>query len=261
MQFALCANVKGCDRDGSGQKDRHINKQRSDPAGLRSASRGMEEDNKTSEKQIGEIGNKMAGRLQLDRQRQLAPPNFRQQFFAGLNGAFRPTMLLRLEAIHIDRQFCRGHNVGEENKFPARQLRAITQIQILRQRVVLPAASLFNARFSPESGRSVEVEKATAARARGLLEHEMAVEKHRLHPGEQGIAAIQMAPARLNHPHFGVGKEIDCLAQQMRWRNKIGIENTYEFSARGSQTSLQGARFEAGAIDSMNQFDIEPALT
>src|SRR5436190_20626531 len=70
-----------------------------------------------------------------------------------------------------------------------------------------------------------------------------------------------MAPARLNHPHFGVGKEIDCLAQQMRWRNKIGIENTYEFSARGSQTSLQGARFEAGAIDSMNQFDIEPALT
>src|SRR5437868_9666659 len=89
----------------------------------------------------------------------------------------------------------------------------------------------------------------------------MAVEKHRLHPGLQGIAAIQMAPARLNHPHFGVGKEIDCLAQQMRWRNKIGIENTYEFSARGSQTSLQGARFEAGAIDSMNQFDIETALT
>src|SRR5437868_9133479 len=80
MQFALCANIKDCDRDGSGQKDRHINKQRSDPAGLRSASRGMEQDNKTSEKQICEIGNKMAGRLQLDRHRQLTPPNFRQQF-------------------------------------------------------------------------------------------------------------------------------------------------------------------------------------
>src|SRR5438552_8918211 len=126
---------------------------------------------------------------------------------------------------------------------------------------MLPAARLFNARFSPESGRSVEVEKATTARARGLFEHEMAVEKHRLHPGEQGIAAIQMAPARLNHPNFRVGKEIDCLAQQMRRRNEIGIENTYEFSARGSQTSLQGARFEADAIDPMNQFDIETALT
>src|SRR5207302_6585363 len=216
-------------------------------------SRGMEEDNKTSEKQIGEIGNKMAGRLQLDRHRQLAPPNFRQKFYAGLNGAFRPTMLLRLEAIHIDRQFCRGHNVGEENKFPARQLRAITQIQILRQRVVLPATSLFNARFSPEPGRSVEVEKATTARARGLFEDEMAVKKHRLHPGEQGITAIQMAPARLNHPHFRIGKEIDRLAQQMRRRNKIGIENTDEFTAGGGQASFQRAGLEAGAIDPMNQ--------
>src|SRR6266487_6358158 len=126
---------------------------------------------------------------------------------------------------------------------------------------MLPAARLFNARFSPEPGRSVEVEKATAARARGLFEHEMAVEKHRLHPGEQGIAAIQMAPARLNHPHFWVGKEIDCLAQQMRWRNKIGIENADVFSARGSQASLQCAGFEAGAIDPMNQLDIETALT
>src|SRR5437588_9225655 len=170
-------------------------------------------------------------------------------------------MLLGLEAIHIDRQLCRGNNVGQENKLPAGQLRAITQIQVLGQRVMLPAAGLFNARFSPEPGRSVKVEKATTARARGLFENEMAVEKHCLHSGEQGIAAIQMAPARLNHPHLRVGKEIDCLAQQMRWRNKIGIENTYEFSARGSQASLQRARFEAGAIDPMNQFDIETALT
>src|SRR5205823_2211069 len=131
----------------------------------------------------------------------------------------------------------------------------------LGQGVMLPAARLFNARFSPESGRSVEVEKATAARARGLFENEMAVEKHRLHAGEQGITAIQMAPARLNHPHFRIGKEIDRLAQQMRRWNEIGIENTNEFTARGSQPSFQGARFEAGAIDSMNQFDIETALT
>src|SRR5204863_4073964 len=189
---------------------------------------GMEQDNKTSEKQICEIGNKMAGRLQLDRHRQLTPPNFRQQFFTSLDGAFRPTMLLGLEAIHIDRQFRRGHNVRKENKFPPRQLRAITQIQILRQRVVLPAARLFNARFSPEPGRSVEVEKATTARTRGLFEDEMAVKKHRLHPGEQGIAAIQMAPARLNHYHCRIGKEIDGLARQIDSRKKIGVENTAE---------------------------------
>src|SRR5205823_1060248 len=119
MQFPLRTNVKDCDRNGSGEKDWHINQQRSHPAGLRSASRGMEQDNKTSEKQICEIRNKMTGCLQLDRQRQLTPPNFRKQFLAGLDGAFRPTMLLRLEAIHIDRQLRRGNNVGEENKLPS----------------------------------------------------------------------------------------------------------------------------------------------
>ena len=61
---------------------------------------------------------------------------------------------------------------------------------------------------------------------------EMAIKKHRLHPGEQGIAAIQMAPARLNHADFRIGKEMDRLAQQVGRRNKIGIENTDEF-ARG----------------------------
>src|SRR5437899_9912434 len=70
-----------------------------------------------------------------------------------------------------------------------------------------------------------------------------------------------MAPARLNHPNFRIGKEIDRLAQQMRRWNKIGIENTDEFTPRGSQPSFQGAGFEAGAVDPMNQFDIEPALT
>src|SRR5207247_1056880 len=116
MQFAVRAKIKDCDRNGSGEKDRHINQQRSHPAGLRSASRGVEQDNKTSEKQICEIGNKMTGRLQLDRHRQLTPPNFRKQFLAGLDGAFRPTMLLRLEAIHIYRQLRRGNYVWEEDQ-------------------------------------------------------------------------------------------------------------------------------------------------
>ena len=49
MQFALRANIEDCDRDGSGQKNRHINQQRADPAGLRAAGRGMEQDDKTSE--------------------------------------------------------------------------------------------------------------------------------------------------------------------------------------------------------------------
>ena len=175
-------------------------------------------------------------------ERQLAPPNRRQQFFAGLDRTFRPAMLLRLEAVHVHRQLRRRDDVGKEDKFPARELRAVTQIQILRQRVVLPAAGLFDARPPPETGRSVEIEKAAAAAARGLFEQEMAIEKHRLHPREQRVAAIQMAPARLDHPHLRIGKEIDRLAQQIRRRNKIRIENTDEFALGGGQAASPAPR-------------------
>src|SRR6476659_5020342 len=100
-------------------------------------------------------------------------------------------MLLRLEAVHIDRQFRRGDYVRQKNKFPARQLRAITQVKIFRQRIVLPATRFIDARAAPEPGRAVEIEKTSAPAARCLLEQEMAVEEHRLHPRKQRITAIQ----------------------------------------------------------------------
>ena len=51
-------------------------------------------------------------------------------------------MLLRFEAIHIHGQLGRRNDIGEEDELPARELRAITQVEIFRQRVMLPAARL-----------------------------------------------------------------------------------------------------------------------
>ena len=66
--------------------------------------------------------------LELDRQGQRAAPDAREQFFAGLDRPFGPAMLLRFEAVHVDRQFCRRHDIVEENKLPAFELRAIAEI-------------------------------------------------------------------------------------------------------------------------------------
>ena len=43
-----------------------------------------------------------------------------------------------------------------------------------------------------------------------------------------------------------------------RW-NKIGVEDTNEFSPRGREAPLKGAGFESGAIRPVNQLHIETA--
>jgi len=63
----------------------------------------MKQDAQAREKEIGKIGSQVPGGLELYWKGQLATPDSGKQFFTGLNGAFGPTMLLRLETIHIDR--------------------------------------------------------------------------------------------------------------------------------------------------------------
>ena len=94
-------------------------------------------------------------------------------------------MLLRLERVHLDRHFRRRHHVGQEDEAPAAQLRAVAEVEVLGQRVVLPSAGVGD-RFTPPHARGpVEVEEAAAAAARRLLEQQMAVQEHGLHPREQ----------------------------------------------------------------------------
>src|SRR3979411_1532650 len=121
----------------------------------------MQENTEASEKQVGEIRNQVAGRFHFDRERQLAAPNPGQEFLASLNGTFGPAMLLRLKPIHIHRQFRRCYHVGEKNKFPIRELRAVTKIEIFAERIVLPAASFLNAGAAPKPGCTVKIKETT----------------------------------------------------------------------------------------------------
>src|SRR5690606_15443487 len=83
---------------------------------------------------------------------------------------------------------------------PSRQLRAVTQVQILAQRVRLPAAGarILDARAPPHAPRAVEAEEAACRLPPGLLHGEVTVERQRLAGCEPGIVAIQVSPARLH---------------------------------------------------------------
>src|SRR5688572_3818968 len=140
--------------------------------------------------------------LNLDAERKVAVPDRWEQFLAGLDRAFRPSVLLRLEAVHVHWQLRRGDHIREEDELPARQLRPITEVEIFRQGVMLPPAGFVDAGPAPEARCPIEIEEASAAAAGRLFQQEMAVEEHRLHPGEQGVAPVQMAPARLDHSYL-----------------------------------------------------------
>src|SRR5947207_15666648 len=99
-------------------------------------------------------------------------------------------MLLGLETIHFHWQLGWRHHVRKKNEFPASELRAIAQIEIFTERVVLTAPGLLDARTPPKPGCAAAIEKTSAPAARRLLDHQMAVQKHAVHPRAQRVAAI-----------------------------------------------------------------------
>src|SRR5437016_13194804 len=97
--------------------------------------------------------------LDLDFPRQLASENSRKQFDGGLNQAFRPSCLLALERIHLNRKLGGANYVRQIKEFPSGHLGAIAEIGVFRQRIVLPAAGPFNCSPPPDPCRSVEIEE------------------------------------------------------------------------------------------------------
>ena len=87
----------------------------------------------------------------------------------------------------------------------------------------------------------------------------MAVQKHRLHPRQQGVGPVEMSPARLDHSDLRIGEEVNRVLQKIRRRNEVGVQNADEIALGRGQTSLQRARLETDSINAMNQLHIQPA--
>ena len=169
-------------------------------------------------------------------------------------------MLLRLERVHLDRHFGGRHDVGQEEEAPAGQLRAVAEIEILGQRVVLPAAGVGDRLAAPDAGRAVEIEEAAGAIAAAVLEHEVRVEQDRLNLREQRVVLVDVAPARLDHADLRVGREVrQRPLQEISARNEVGVENGDELAGRLREARLERAGLVARAIDAMDVADVEPA--
>ena len=199
----------------------------------------------------------MKKRLCLDAKRQIGTQNRRQYLPAGLDRSFGPAVLLRLEGVHLDGHFSWRDQVREKDELPPAQLSAIAQIQILGQRVVLPAAGIRNRRPSPDPCRAIEIEEETGPIAAAVLEHEVAVQQDRLNLGEERVVLVDVSPACLHHRHLGIGEELHGALQEVGGRDEIGVENRHELAARDLQSGLERAGLVASAVGPVDVGDVD----
>ena len=189
----------------------------------------------------------------------LARKTFREDFFGGLHQALGPAGLLRFEAVHVYRQLGRALDVRQIQKLPAFQLRAIREIGVFGERVVLPAAGLVNGFAAPHSGGAVEIEKSAAAGTRAVFDHKMAVEQDGFHLSEQRVIGIEIGPASLHHADARAAAGIHEIgngeAQKIGRRHKVGVKNRDELSLGSFQSMFERAGFVAFAIGAMDVGD------
>src|SRR5438105_4963483 len=160
----------------------------------------------------------------LDLPGQIASENPRKQFDGGLNQPFRPSSLLALERIHLNRKLGGANDVRQIKEFPSGHLGAIAEIGVFRQRIVLPAAGAFNCSPPPDPCGSVEIEEPSGEMPSSVLDDKVAIENHGFHLCQQRIFAIDVAPTRLNHSDLRITEIIDNVFQKIRSRNEIRIK-------------------------------------
>jgi len=196
--------------------------------------------------------------LQLDPGAQGSRQHPAEELPAGLDGALGPAVLLALEAVDVHRQLRRHVELVQVEEAPAGQLGAVREVEVLGDRVVLPAAGLGDGPAAPDAGGAVEVEEAAAAVAGGVLDQEMAVQEDGLEPGEQGVPPVDVAPSRLHHPQGLVGHQVGHgPAQEIGAGQEVGVEDGQQLTPGAGGARLQGAGLEAGALPAVQVVDVQ----
>ena len=243
MNLTLTHHVEVTDRERRREEQRDVDQQHLVPAHVVADHHGWKHQHREhAHQRVVEVRGQMKEGFGLDAKRQVGAQNARQQLAAGLNRALRPAVLLRLERVHLHRHFRRRDEIRHEHELPAPELRAITEVEVLGERVVLPAARIIDRRAAPDACRPVEVEETAAAMAAAVLEDEMPVEKDRLDLREQRVVLVDVAPPRLHHADPGIPEMRHQADEEVLRRNEVRVENPDELTARASSAPPRAHR-------------------
>ena len=254
-------HVEGADGGGGGEEDRHVHHDHLGEAHVVAHDHRREhEAGEQHHQRVGEVRGEVEGGLHLLAPGERRGEDPRQQLLAHLHRALGPALLLRLEGVHLDRQLGGGDEVRQVHEPPAPQLRPVGEVEVLGEGVVLPAPRVRDHRAAPDARGAVEVEEAAGAAARPVLHDEVPVEHDRLHFGEQRVVAVDVAPARLDHPDLRVGEVAEGLLEDVGRGHEVGVEDEDELAGGGAQAGVEGARLVAGAVGAVQVVDVEAEL-
>ena len=257
MDLALADHVEVADREGRREEQRDVNQQHLVPAHVVADHHGREHEHRQHHHQrVVEVGREVKERLRLDALWEGGGEQRREELPAGLDGPLGPAVLLRLEGVHLDRDFRGGDDVGNEHEPPAAKLRAVAQVQVLGQRVVLPATRVVDGDPAPDASGAVEVEEPAPTMASAVLEHEVAIEENRLDLGEQRVVLIDVTPPGLNHGHARVREVGHQAREKIGQRQEVGVEDGHELTARDLQARFERPGLVPGPIRPVKILDV-----
>ena len=118
--------------------------------------------------------------LQLDGGAKASPQQSREHLSRRLDTALGPSPLLHQQGGRGARQLGGNAHVVAEDEAPSRHLRAVADVQILGQGIVLPAARVVQSLPAPQPRRPVEVEEPACPEAPLLFDEEVPVKEESL---------------------------------------------------------------------------------
>ena len=124
---------------------------------------------------------------------------------------------------------------------------------------MLPAARVVDAGAPPDAGGAVEVEETPRPVARRVLDHEVPVEQDALALREQRVVAVDVVPARLDHPDAVVGEVRDGALEELLGRREVCVEDGDELALRYQHPRLERPSLEAGAVSPVDVDDVDAA--
>ena len=122
-----------------------------------------------------------------------------------------------------------------------------------------PPPCVFDGGLAPNTRRPVEVQKEVSPEAGWLLNREVAIDAEGLGNRQQGELAVQVAQARLDDRHPGLGEVRDGRSQKVDLRHRVAVEDRHELSARLLEPGRERPGLEPGALATVEVGDGDPS--
>src|SRR5271157_4274581 len=256
-EFLLRHQVKARNGKRGCQEQRQVNVEHLEPSLVKADDHRWQQQRAEHDHQrVAEVGGQVIPGFGLLPPRNRSAQHLRQVFFRALDEALGPACLLRLKGGHLDRQLGGAFHVLQVTELPSLQLRAVAEVGIFGEGVVLPSAGVVDRLAPPHPGGAVEVEEHSGARSTAVLQHEVSVEQNGLDLGQEGVIAVEVRPPRLHHADLRIGEVMDDFHKPLRLGCKIGVEDRDELAGGDLQAGIEGAGLVAFAVGAMMVADV-----